>query len=329
MISFETFVSRNIVRALSSELDLAGLKINVNRLLSFAIIGFFIILIFTSYFTVIILKEPAAIGMVVGLALAALYDVAIYTVIEFLVDKRKTFVETIIPDYLQLTAAHVRSGIPLDRAIVMAARPEFKFFSDDVKRVAEQLYSGETIDNALMNLAERYRSPQLKHSMRLIIESVHYGGGISDLLNQIGQDLRAQQLIQKEISSQLFMYTIFIVFAAVIAAPALYGLTSQMIKITTTVWANIQTSNGGLALPSQGTSFLKPNPPQITVGEYQYFAIASIIIISGFCSFILSAISSGTIVRGLKYAPLFIVISLIIFFIVSTVIGGLFTAITG
>ncbi len=73
----------------------------------------------------------------------------------------------------------------------------------------------------------------------MMVEGIQYGGGMTDLLNQIAKDIRNQQMVQKEISGQLFMYTIFIAFAALIGAPVLYALTAQMIGVTDTVWAGI------------------------------------------------------------------------------------------
>ena len=69
-------------------------------------------------------------------------------------------------------------------------------------------------------MAKRYRSLQLQHTIRMMIEGIQYGGGMTDLLNQIAKDIRNQQMVQKEISGQLFMYTIFIAFAALHWGPS-------------------------------------------------------------------------------------------------------------
>ncbi len=73
----------------------------------------------------------------------------------------------------------------------------------------------------------------------MIIESLRYGGAMADLIGQIARDIRQQQLIQKEVAGQLMMYSIFVAFAGLIAAPVLYGLTTQMIVITDSVWNGI------------------------------------------------------------------------------------------
>jgi hypothetical protein len=151
---------------------------------------------------------------------------------------------------------------------------------------------------------------------------------MSDLLEQLSKDMRNQQLAQKEISGQLFLYSIFIAFAALVAAPVLYGLTSQMIVVTDKVWAGILASNPG-GLPSTGFSFLKPTPPKITPTQYLYFSLAAIMVITGFASLIMSAISSGSPIRGLRYLPIFILIGVGLFLTMQTLIGGIFSGIAG
>ena len=191
-----------------------------------------------------------------------------------------------------------------------------------------RVFGGENLGEALKGLAGKYKSYQLTHSVRMIIESLTYGGAMADLLEQLAKDMRNQQLTQKEISGQLFLYSIFIAFAALIASPVLYGLTSQMIVVTDSVWKGILSANPG-GLPSTGFTFLKPTPPKITPTEYRYFALASISVITCFAALIMSAISSGSAIKGLRWLPVFLLIGIALFFIMQTLIGGIFAGIAG
>ena len=324
--TFERLVSRGVVNFTSSQLDLAGVSISVNRYLGISIIGFFAIFLAVPVVGFVAFGIAQYSLIILGLIVAAVYEVMIYLFLEFRIERRKSFVESILPDYLQLVAADMRSGISLDRALLLAKRPEFGYFSQDIDLLNKQLYSGETMQNALNNLSRRYRSVQLRHTIRMILEAVRYGGALADLLNQIAKDMRARQIVQKEIAGQLFMYTIFITFAAVIAAPALYGLTLQMITITDKVWAGILAQNPG-GLPTVGISFLKPSAPQVSPSAYYYFAIAAITMITGFGSLIVATITSGSPVRGLKYLPVFIIAGIVIFLVVAAVMGNIFSSI--
>ncbi len=326
-INFERLISRNAVNLLSSELKLAGVKRDVNDFLQFMILGGAALFVLTPLAVLVLTQAGIAIAALAAFLAAAIYEVVIYALLEFRIDQRKGFVESILPDYLQLAAANVRSGIALDKALVLAARPEFSYFSEDVKEVNRQLYGGVTLQNSLLDLGKRYRSLQLQHTIRMMIEGIQYGGGMTDLLNQIAKDIRNQQMVQKEISGQLFMYTIFITFASVIGAPVLYALTSSMIGVTDTVWAGILKQNPG-GLPSIGVSFLKPQPPQITIEQYRNFAITAVILITGFGAFIVSAIATGSVLKGLRFLPIFLIAGVGIFLVVSSVISGIFNSIS-
>jgi type II secretory pathway component PulF len=325
-IRFDLFVPRNVIRGMSRELDLSGMKMSVNKLISYVVIGsigvYAFLLAFFAYFGLLLA------GIFVGLVGVAVYIVVLYAILEYQIDERKTKMEQMLPDYFQIASANLRSGIALERAMLLAARPEFGFFSDDLKEMSRQVFSGETLENSLKGLSSKYRSYQLTHAVRMMLEAVRYGGAMADLLEQLAKEMRNQQLIQKEVSGQLFMYSIFIVFAGLIAAPALYGLTSQMIVITDKIWGGIlQTNPGGL--PTTGASFLRPSPPQISPSSYTIFSLVAIVIITGFASLIVSAINSGSAVKGIRYVPLFIIVGLVIFVIVQSVVGGFLSGISG
>ena len=327
-IDFEKLVSRSVVNFLARELKLSGVKIKVERFLEIAILGGIGLFVAVPFLLFFFAKQGVGIATIAAFASTAIYEVLIFALLEFKIDQRKTFVESILPDYLQLTAANVRSGIALDKALILAARPEFSYFSENLKDVTKELYAGVTLHNALIDLSSNYRSLQLQHSIRMILESIQYGGGMTDLLNQIAKDMRNQSIVQKEISGQLFMYTIFIAFATVIGAPALYALTSQMITVTATIWMGITAQNPG-GLPTAGIAFLKPSAPQVHPEAYRNFAIEAVIIMTSLGAFIVSTISTGSVFKGLKYLPFFIAGGLAVFFIVSLVMGSVFSSISG
>ncbi len=321
-------VSRGVARRVSHELDLAGMKITVEMLLRMAIVGFFALFLIVIAFGVLLLKLYAPLAGVLGLVAGAVFVLIVYMILEYKIENRKTKLEEMLPDFFQITSANLRSGIALDRALLLSARPEFGFLSEEIKDMNKRIYSGENFENALQEIASRYRSYELTHAVRMMIEALRYGGAMADLIEQIAKSMRSNQLVQKEITGQLFMYSIFIAFAALVAAPVLYGLTSQMIVVTDTIWKGIlATSPGGI--PNIGMSFLKPSAPKISPETYYDFSIIAIVVITGFASLIMSAISSGSAVKGIRYMPVFLVVGLVIFLVMQHVIAQLFSSIAG
>lgn len=327
-IDFEKLVSRSLVNLLSRELKLSGVKMDINKFLAIAIIGGVGIFAVVPFALLLMFHISSGLSALGGVIVAAVYEIMIYAMMEFRIEQRKNFIESVLPDYLQLTAANVRSGVALDKSMILAARPEFSYFSDDIKEMNKELYAGATLQSALVSLSRSYRSMQLQHTARLIIEGIQYGGGMTDLLNQLAKDMRNQAMVGKEISGQLFMYTIFIAFATLIGTPVLYALTAQMITMTDSVWSGILRQNPG-GLPMAGVSFLKPSPPQITSDDYRYFSIVAVLIITGFGSFIVSAISTGSVLKGLRYLPIFLIGGIVIFIVIGALISGIFGAVGG
>ena len=326
-INFERLVSRSVGRYLSTLLDLAGYKMTVQRLLQLLIEGFFAIYVLVAV-GLFIAKFSILVVAIGGLGAGVMYVIVIYMMINYQIDKRKTMVENVLPDYFQITSANLRSGIALDRAMLLAARPEFKFFAEDIKDMDRKIFGGETFQASLTELGSKYRSYTLQHAIKMMIEAQRYGGAMADLMEQLSKDMRNQQMVQKEVSGQLFMYSIFIAFAGLIAAPVLYGLTSQMIIVTDSVWKGILASNPG-GLPTTGLSFLKPSPPKISAGFYHTFSLIAISVITGFAALIMSAISSGSVIKGIRLLPAFIIIGLVIYFVVGSVIAAMFGSIGG
>jgi len=327
-INFERLVSRGVAKFLSDELDLSGIKMGVNALIEYGVFGGLVLFIAVASVASLYLKLNIGISVLLGFAVAGVFLLSIYAVLEYNIEKRKAFVETVLPDYIQLTAANMRSGISLDKAMIAAARPDFKYFSDDIVLMDKQIYSGETMQNALVRLGTRYRSRQLQHMMRMMNESIRYGGSMNDLMRQMAKDLRNQAIIQKEISGQLFLYTIFITFAVLIGAPSLYALTNKMIGVTDTVWAGILKSNPN-GLPSTGVAFISPTAPKITIQQYYNFSIVAVIMITSLGALIVSVISNGSVVRGIRYLPVFIVVGLGVFYAVSLVVSTVFGSVGG
>jgi len=326
-INLERYFSRGLVRTLSNELDLAGIKKSVNDLLNIMAFPALAIIILFSIFLSTSGVEPA-LSVFLGIIMGIVYIVFVYLFIEYKIDQRKTKLEVMLPDFFQIVAANLKGGMPLDRAMLHAARAEFSFLSDDIKEMSRRVFSGETLENSLKEFSYKYRSQQLQHSIKMIIEAIKYGGAMADLILQLSKDMRDQQITQKSVAGQMTMYSIFIAFAGLVIAPILYALTTQMITITTTVWSGILASNPN-GLPSMGMSFLTPTPPQITVSVYRIFAYIAIVITTAFASLIMSSISNGSALKGLRMMPVFIIIGIAIYFLGSNMMSTMFGSLGG
>ncbi|MBT5043322.1 type II secretion system F family protein [Candidatus Woesearchaeota archaeon] len=240
-------------------------------------------------------------------------------------DSRGKFVEDLLPDLLQLMASNLRAGYTIDKALILAARPEFGSFRDEINRTGKEVSTGKDFNEALIDLSSRIKSSKLEKSVRLIVAGQKSGGSLVDLLSQSATNLRQQKMIDDRIRSNVLVYVIFIFAAIGFGAPVLFSLSSFLIDIMKNVFSQVTLpdTTGSIDMP---ISFSEVT---ITPEFIMQYTILSMIISSVMGSMIIGLISKGKKQAGLKYIPILITLTISLFFIVRSIIsgllGGLFT----
>jgi len=247
------------------------------------------------------------------------------------IDMRRRQVEAVLPDFLQLAAANVRAGMPVDQAMWQAARPEFGLFSQEMGTVAKLTFSGEPFSDTLDKLGERIDSKNLQRTIRLIKQGLFSGGEMADILEETAMDIRNGQIIRKEISTALLMYVIFIIFASTLGAPFLYAVSYKMIGVLEKVWVQIPVAGaaapGGPAAPTGLSSFITPKAPSITSGDFLIFALVASFMTAFFASMIIAVIQVGSKKHFVRYFPLFLVIMAVTFTAIIFALDSFFAGI--
>jgi len=121
----------------------------------------------------------------------------LYVTLDLIIFQRKRSVEAVLPDFLLLTAANIRAGMPIDRALWFAVRPRFGVLAKEIEIVAKQTLSGEDLNSALTNFSDKYDSQMLKRSVSLLIEGVEAGGEIGELLEKIAVNIQENTILKK------------------------------------------------------------------------------------------------------------------------------------
>lgn len=235
------------------------------------------------------------------------------------VDRRTNFVETILPDALELTAANIRSGFIPSKALLLSARSEFGPLSEAIKLSGKEIMTGKSLEDGLKVITRHIKSETLERTIQLITEGSRSGGQLVTLLEENAADIRRRQSIKKEVKANIVMYGIFIVFAACIGAPVLYSLSSYLI-VTLTKFGAL--SSVPIEL-SRNVPFFRFGI-KISADFIFFFSIASIIITTFFSGLIIGLIDTGSEKGGIKYIPILVAIGLLIFFGASIFINSMF-----
>jgi len=259
--------------------------------------------------------------LVAFLGLYLLFELVFYAWLLLSADSKAKFVEKVLPDALQLMAMNLKAGMTTDKALLIAARPEFGPLEKELNKAGKQILAGKRITEALLEMSGRIRSPILERTIRLIVEGIKSGGELSDLLQQTAEDLQNSEVVKDEIQSNVMMYAIFIFFAAGIGAPLLYGISTYLVGVLSTQFAQLEATPEAMV---GSINIMKGGHINISQSFLLLFPIVSLIVTSVFGSLIIGIVKGGTEKDGIKVIPMLLVVSLTIFFLVRLMVAGIF-----
>ena len=232
--------------------------------------------------------------------------------------KRSKEIENVLGDYLQLVSATVEPGLTIEQSLWYAIRPNFGVLAKEIELVAKKTMSGTDLSEALIEFGEAYDSDLLKKSLTILIEGLEAGGRLAELLNKISWNIKETQILRKEIASSVTTYAMFIAFSSLLAAPFLYALSYQLINIMAIITARIDLPEtaGSISLPISGGGL------GIAASDFRIFAIVSLVITALFSALIVATVKKGDVKAGFRSIPTYIIVVLVLFFIISAVLGA-------
>lgn len=269
-----------------------------------------------------LLISMVSIWTIIFAAILLLIWIVVFVIIDFMIYKRKVTLEMVFPDFLQLTSANIRSGMPIDQALWHAIRPNFGVLAKEMEDVAKESMSGTPLEKALTDFAEKYDSEILRRSISLLIEGLNAGGEIGDLLNKVATNIQDIMIMQREMSASVTTYAIFITFASIAASPFMLALSHQLLIVITKIIATVNIPKTGMA--GLAFSFSKVS---ISASDFKIFAIITLIIGSSMSAAIVSTIRKGNVRAGLSYFPLYIGTAICVFLALDVLLGMLMSSI--
>lgn len=236
-------------------------------------------------------------------------------------DSRRRQVEEVLPDFLYLSASNVRAGMTIDQAMWYAAKPEFGILSEEVATVAKRTFGGVPFNQSIDYLTERFNSKSIRRAVALIKQGMASGGKLADILERTAEDTRQMHILQKEIAASLLMYIIFIVFAGALGTPFLFAISGKLVAMLESVFATLPTASASSFSTIQ-TPFMVASHASISSADFFLFTILSCAMTAIFSSLIIGVISKGSKRDGIPYLPFLLVVSLVIFFLVSSMLDS-------
>jgi archaellum biogenesis protein FlaJ (TadC family) len=239
--------------------------------------------------------------------------------------QRTKAVELVFPDFLQLASSNISAGMPIDRSLWYAVRPNFGVLAKEIETVAKNTMAGDDLADALREFARKYDSKVIMRSINLILEGLAAGGEMADLLTKIALDIEETRILKKEMAASVTTYAIFITFATIVAAPVLFALSTQLLAIIKEITANM-----GSSLKGSGSFFkFSFSPDSIKLIDFKIFSYVMLAISSFSSACIVAVIQKGRVKDALSKIPVFILVAVLIYLVASVAMGGLMGSMVG
>jgi len=227
------------------------------------------------------------------IAIAYIYlDLTIYT--------RTKKMEAVLPDFLRLVSENLKGGMPFEKSLWSAIKPEFGILSQEVRLAAKKVMTGTDVDKAIVEFTCKYNSPMLRRSFDLIMEGMKSGGKTADVIDKVIDTIEETKELKADMAATNLSYVIFVSLIVIAVAPGLFTLSYQFLTILKGLGervssTGVQQVTAGMPIKFGGSSF----DPQ----AFKQFSQYALMVISVFAGMIISLINRGSIKGGVKFIP--------------------------
>jgi hypothetical protein len=238
-----------------------------------------------------------------------------YFFLDITIYKRTRQIEGMLPEFLTIVSTNLKGGMSLESAMWNSMRPQFGTLTHEITLISKKVMTGHEVADALKEFAEKYDSPELKRTFSLVVSELEIGGKISNMIDDIVHHLKNTQKLKREMQASVISYIIFISAIVVVIAPILFALSYNLVSFMQGFIAKV----GGALSQGSGPGFLSNVSPDAINPEsfkmFGYFTTGTIAFIS---SLIVAIIEKGDIRAGLKYLPIFLILSLLVYHLALT-----------
>ncbi len=233
------------------------------------------------------------------LAFIASFSGLSYVLPYYLTQRRARELERVLPDGLRQMASTLRAGLGIDAAMDDIAKSGYGALSGEFERAVVEVRRGRALENALRALARRSSSPLYERAFHLITEGIERGAALADVLDAVSTDAREVQTVQRERRAATTQQVLFLLVAAIFAAPLIAGIV-------------IGVGNGFTTIGDQTAGL----PEGVSTIVMLYIVIQAFI-----CALAVGVIRYGRMMKGFMFMIPFIIGAVITFFVAQILIG--------
>jgi hypothetical protein len=243
------------------------------------------------------------------LAIAVMVIISIYTYLDMKIMERTRKIEEVLDDFLMMVSENLKGGLSIDRALWSSIRPEFGVLAKEIEVASKKVATGEDVEDALGEFIDKYDSPMTRRAFEIMIEETKSGGHIAATLDKIVDEIKETKLLKAELVATNTQYVIFISAIVAFISPLLFALSHQLLTILVKFSEKIAP-----ALKTSTTNIpLTMSELNISIADFMLFSRVSIAVVALFASMLIADINRGTVKAGIKYLPIAVAVSLLVY----------------
>ena len=256
----------------------------------------------------------------IQLFFVALFIILVYFYLDLKIYYRTKKLEEMLPNFLQVVSSNLKGGMSFENSLWAAIKPRFSILANEMAEVSKKVMTGYDVYKALMELSKKYNSSMLRRTVDLIMSELESGGNVAELIDRIVENMKETKNLKADMAASAIAYIIFISIIVIVIAPLLFSLSYTLLIIITNFM-------GKMATATQGVSTLPFTFGKVAVDptNFRIFSVSALSVIALFSSMIVSIVEKGDIKGGIKYIPIFLIGTLIFYFIFMQAASLLFS----
>jgi tight adherence protein B len=179
------------IGALMLRLERTGKNWTVMQYL-YASLGLGLVVMALIYLKTSAVVMALAIGLFVGAGLP-------HMVVGYFIKKRTNAFTTKFPDAIELLVRGLRSGLPITETLAVVAQEVPGPVGEDFKQIVERIKIGRTMDDALVETAERLNLPEFNFFCITLAIQRETGGNLAETLSNLADVLRKRAQMKLKI----------------------------------------------------------------------------------------------------------------------------------
>jgi archaeal flagellar protein FlaJ len=216
--------------------------------------------------------------------------------------KRIQEIEEAFPNTLRQMADTLKSGGTYEYALREVASSNYGAIKKEFEKILRKLEEGENFEDSFKSISENVDSKIIQRTVTIIIDSVKAGAGLSEILEQIAEDLREMNRIARERKSRTMMQVLFMIAAGGIIAPMIFGFVSTIVNVL------IKSASG--AVEQKAIIIAEEALRTITFSIEIYILIQVIA-----TSLMISLMRDGNINKSILYLPILLLIAFALYYV--------------